>query len=168
MKKDSLFAMYNNCVSDIANAPEVYMLDNFTQHMNTSRLKHSADVSYYSFLVCRALRLDYRAGARAGLLHDLFYYDWRAENHRRGYHAKAHPKAALDNARKLSELSSVEEDAIVNHMWPITMHFPRYRESYVVSFVDKYCACREVICACRDKVKRKVKRGLKKSKQIVR
>lgn len=146
-------ALYNECVGDLADLPDILKLDDFSQHMNTSRLQHSVNVSYYSFLICKALGWDHRAAARAGLLHDFFLYDWRSEKQPEGHHAKAHPKVALNNARKLVGLSSVEEDAIVKHMWPVTMPFPKYKESYVVSFIDKYCACCEILNYCGVKVK---------------
>ena len=32
---------------------------------------------------------------------------------------------------------------IVNHMWPVTIKMPTYKETVVVTFADKYSACRE-------------------------
>jgi len=29
-------------------------------------------------------------------------------------------------------------------MWPVTIRFPRYAESYIITLVDKYCATMEV------------------------
>ena len=41
--------------------------------------------------------LDYVSVARAGMLHDLFLYDWRKrENGRKGLHAFTHPKSAYE------------------------------------------------------------------------
>lgn len=37
----------------------------------------------------------------------------------------------------------MEQDIITAHMWPLTRHFPKYKESYIISFVDKYAACKE-------------------------
>ena len=37
-------------------------------------------------------------------------------------------------------LNDLEKDVIVKHMWPLTIKFPKYKESYIVTFVDKYCA----------------------------
>lgn len=45
--------------------------------MATSRFQHSLNVSYYSFIICRKFGLDAYSAARAGLLHDLYYYDWK-------------------------------------------------------------------------------------------
>ncbi len=108
-------------------------------------MQHSINVAYYSYLVCKVFNFDYKSAARAGLLHDLFLYDWRVEKQPEGHHAYAHPRVALRTAQKIADLNKIEQDAIVKHMWPVTLRLPRYKESLVVSFVDKYCCCLEVI-----------------------
>jgi len=135
---------YNEYIKDLINLDDVKKLDSYVQHAQTSRLQHSVNVSYYSYLICKRLHLNSRSAARAGLLHDLFLYDWHTEKQPEGLHAYAHPKVALRNAKKIADLNSIEEDAIVNHMFPVTITFPRYFESYVVSMVDKCCAVLEV------------------------
>ena len=135
---------FMSCVSDIIDHDKVQKLAEYEQHCHTSRLQHCINVSYYSFLVCKFLGWDYRSAARAGLLHDLYYYDWREKRTPRGNHASWHPKVAKDNARKICELNRIEEDAIVKHMWPLTLRFPRFKESFVVTFADKICALCEV------------------------
>ena len=52
------------------------------------------------------MHLDYRSVARAGLLHDLFYYDWRTTKFDLGTHALIHPRVALRNAEKLTKLNA--------------------------------------------------------------
>ena len=77
------------------------------------------------------------------MLHDFFLYDWhepRKVNSFKELHAFAHPKIALQNSLKNFELNDLEKDIIVKHMWPLTIKFPKYIESYIVTFVDKYCA----------------------------
>ena len=130
-------------VGELLNCEEVKKLDEFSQHFNTSRLQHSINVSYCSYLICKWLNLDFKSAARAGMLHDLFLYDWREERQAEGAHAFAHPIVALRNAKKLIDINSIEADAIANHMWPITAKFPRYKESYVVTMADKICATYE-------------------------
>jgi uncharacterized protein len=49
------------------------------------------------------------------------------------------------NALVVTDLSPVEEDIIFKHMWLATPHFPRYKESYVVTFVDKYIATEDFV-----------------------
>lgn len=137
--------LFYECVKDLFEDSNVQKLDEFYQHLNTSRLQHSINVAYYSFLACKKLGLDYRSAARAGILHDLFLYDWRKEKQPEGAHAFAHPKVALRNARNVTSLNKIEEDAILKHMWPVTIVPPKYLESYIVSFADKYCASAEVL-----------------------
>lgn len=143
LSEDELLAEYNECVRDIIDHEMVNKMDSFVQHCNTSRLQHSINVSYYSFLICYRMGWDYRSAARAGLLHDLFLYDWRTKKGAT-HHASWHPRVALDNASKITELNKIEKDAIRKHMWPCTLTPPRYIESYVITFVDKVCAVCEV------------------------
>ena len=77
LDEDQLLAEYKECVGEILENEQVQKLDRHMQHCNTSRLQHSINVSYYSFLICRRMGWDYRSAARAGLLHDLYFYDWR-------------------------------------------------------------------------------------------
>ena len=44
---------------------------------------------------------------------------------------------------KIMELNKLQTDMILKHMWPLTLKLPRYRESYILTLVDKYCALSE-------------------------
>jgi uncharacterized protein len=132
-------------IEDLLEDQSVMELDKFTHHYCYTRLKHSLDVSYNSFFIAKLLHWDSRSVARAGLLHDLFFYDWRDEEYEGKNHAVEHPKVALENAKKICDLNKVEEDIILKHMWLVTPTPPRYREGYIVTFMDKYCASRELL-----------------------
>jgi uncharacterized protein len=43
------------------------------------------------------------------------------------------------------KITEKEKDIIVKHMWPLTLIPPRYRESFVVTFVDKYLSSAEFL-----------------------
>lgn len=142
---ESLYAIeFSDCVDDLLELEEVQKLEDYYQHCNTSRLQHSLNVAYYSYLMSKILHFDYRSAARAGMLHDLFWYDWRTEKHEQ-LHAFHHPKEALRNARKITTLNKVEEDAIIKHMWPLSNGIPKYKESIIVTLADKYCATVEIL-----------------------
>ena len=96
---------YVNIVGDLIDQPAVQKLGNYIQHHYQSRLQHSIAVSYDSYRIAKKLGLDYKSTARAGLLHDLFYYDWRTTKFDLGTHAFIHPRVALRNAEKLTELN---------------------------------------------------------------
>ncbi|VHD76130.1 2',3'-cyclic-nucleotide 2'-phosphodiesterase [Streptococcus pyogenes] len=66
-------------------------------------------------------------------------------------HAWVHPRIAVRNAKKLTELNKKEEDIILKHMWGATIAFPRYKESYIVTMVDKYWAVKEAVTPLRQK-----------------
>ncbi|HOP28301.1 MAG TPA: hypothetical protein PK293_09725 [Spirochaetota bacterium] len=139
---------YNAIVADILANEEFLKLRNYFHH-NSSIYEHAKIVSYLAYRLCKYLNLDYRSAARGALLHDFFLYDWR--NHdlpdlaKDKYHGIAHPKIALNNALRHFRLNDLEKDIIVKHMWPLTLIPPKYQESYIVTFTDKYVASKEFI-----------------------
>ena len=130
---------------------QVQALENYTQHKCYSRLSHCLDVAYYSFFITKLLRWDSGSAARGALLHDLYHYDRQQDQEQSKGHMRNHPKLALENARKVCDLNKVEENIIRRHMWLVTLTPPRYKEGFVVTFVDKFCALREVIISRRNK-----------------
>ena len=148
---------YVALIEDLLDREEVKKLKNYTQHHFTTRLEHSISVSYLSYRIAKKYGLDTRSTARAGLLHDLFYYDWRTTKFDEGTHAYVHPRMACENAKKITELNPLECDIIIKHMWLATVALPRYKESYIVTFVDKYCAVREVAVPLSGKVNNRLK-----------
>lgn len=115
------------------------------RHHKMNRQQHSFNVSWYAFRLAKLFRLDAAAVARSGLLHDLFYYNFRDAEYTKNEHIYEHPQQALENARQLTDLSPKEEDIILNHMWPMCpQHHTHYKETYLVSMIDKYCCLLEL------------------------
>ncbi|NLX92943.1 MAG: HD domain-containing protein [Clostridiales bacterium] len=136
---------FMDCIADLFNTPEIQGLEKFEQHLLINRLQHITSVSYLSFRICRKLRWDWHTAARGGILHDLFYYDWRENDRSHRPHGYLHPGFALKNARELcGALDRKTENIIIRHMWPLTPIPPRYKEAFIVSLADKYCASREL------------------------
>lgn len=147
-----------NIIEDIINNETVKKMKEYRQHCNTSCYTHCLHVAYYSYIISKKLGLDYKATARAAMLHDLFLYDWRnkfRDPKNYGFHAFVHPKIALRNASKIFELNEKEQDIIVKHMWPATISFPKYKESYIVTLMDKYSATKEIYTYYLTKLKKK-------------
>ncbi len=134
---------YLNSVNDVMISPSIQKLENYDQHMGTSRLSHSISVSYKSYRLARLLGWDAKAVARAGLMHDMFYYNFREAGFTAREHCRIHPQIALNNARRNFAVSNLESDIIRAHMWLATNTRPRYKEAYLVTMVDKYCAVEE-------------------------
>jgi uncharacterized protein len=158
---------YISLVEDILNNEKFLELINYYHH-NSSIMEHVLSVSYLSYLACKKLNLDYVSGARGGLLHDFFLYDWREykKNPLNKNHGLHHPKIALKNSHECFELNEVERDIILKHMWPKSFGWPRYWESLIVSLIDKYCACNEFLvkftCILERIQNKKIKHYLKK------
>lgn len=150
----SKFDMYNeddtkavtffSCISGILDNDEVNSLIDYKHHHFTTRFQHSLNVSYYSYCLCRYFGWDYRSAARAGLMHDLYFFENTSIDENGQKLLKKHPFEALRNSERIFNLNDIEKDAIVNHMWPcVSISRPKFKESLAVSFSDKFCAVME-------------------------
>lgn len=133
---------YMAYVGHLIQHPKVQKLADIPHHIHSNRLEHSIHVSYTSYKLAKKFGWDAKSTARGGLLHDLFYYDWRETKFTKS-HAWIHPRIAVRNARKITDLNAKEEDIIIKHMWGATLAPPCYKESFVVTMVDKYWAVKE-------------------------
>jgi uncharacterized protein len=145
---------YIRCIADIFKNPVFQSMEKFTQHGSTSCRSHCIQVSYLSYNLAKMFGLDYVACARAGLLHDLFLYDWHQHKALTGdrFHGLTHPKTALLNAKDHFELNPKEADIILRHMWPLTVIPPKSVEGFIVSYADKYCSVAEVFLRLRQRI----------------
>lgn len=136
MKKYYEDRQYLTKVNDILENKEFQKMESILHHEG-NRLNHSIRVSYYSYLLAKTLKLDSDKVARAALLHDFFL----EENEGATKKEKArtmlnHPEYALKNSKKYFELSPLEEDIILSHMFPVGKHVPKYFESWMVDIID--------------------------------
>ncbi len=146
MDKRLQLTEFFNIIQDIISNDTIKEMKNYRQHCNTSCYKHCMQVAYFTYICCKKLKLDYVSATRAAMMHDLFLYDWRKKYRNielPGLHAFVHPQIAFKNASKIFELNDIEKDVILKHMWPVTFALPKYKESYIVTTMDKYSACLE-------------------------
>lgn len=138
---------YMSIIEDLIDHPDLLKLNNITHHYYSTRLLYSFFVSYMSYKLAKNLQLDYISTARAALLHD-FFLEEREDIKELGIgsHNAVHPKIALENAKRITKINKLEEDIILKHMFLCTPRggIPRYRESFIVTLIDKYCAIFEV------------------------
>ena len=146
-KKELTRQAYYMLVADILEHADVQALKQFRHHHYTTRFQHSLNVSYYNYLLCRFFHWDAVSAARAGLLHDLYFYETadydRSDSPDQKSHSAHHPEVAMQNAAVRFALNPRERDMIEKHMWPLTHRMPHYKESYAITFVDKYAAMLE-------------------------
>lgn len=139
---------FNNIILDITSNPTVQKMKEFRQHYNTSCYEHCLNVAYISYLIAKKLKLSEKEIARGAMLHDLFLYDWRNSKkdlNLEKYHAFIHPEIALKNATSLFNLTDKEKDIIAKHMWPVTIKLPKYKETFIVTLIDKYSTIYETV-----------------------
>jgi uncharacterized protein len=148
---------FKEIVKDITDNYNVLALKDHVQHQNSSRYAHCEEVAFYTYLICKKLKLDYISAARGAMLHDFYFYNWRNKNveGQKKFHLLRHPRIALNNALDIFELNELEKDIILKHMWPVTIVPPKFMEGIIVTLVDKYCATKEFFKCL--KVKNKLK-----------
>lgn len=146
---------FNDIIEDIITNKEVLRMQEFRQHGNISCYEHSLRVAYYCYFLCKLLRLDYYSAARASVLHDFYLYDWHVKEKYHKWHGFIHGKIAYNNAKCYFVLNDMERDIIVNHMFPLSLGLPRYKETLVITFVDKWCAVNETLLAIYSALKRR-------------
>ena len=133
----------------ILKSGRLYQLASFTQHGTTSTLDHVIAVAYSSlaFAMNAGIKVDEHALVRGALLHDYYLYDWHDhEAAPDNWHGFTHPRHALDNAREdFPDLTSVEEDIILHHMFPLVPIPPHTKEAWIVTTCDKACSTAETL-----------------------
>lgn len=141
---------FNDCTEELLASHEVKRMEQFMQHGQTTCLQHSLSVAYNSYLLCMLLKINFDSKSiiRGALLHDFFLYDWHERSDAHRLHGFTHPRTALNNALTHFELNELECDIILNHMWPLTIRLPKYKETLIVCAVDKYCSVVETFSIC--------------------
>lgn len=113
------------------------------EHHGITRYDHSVKVSYYSYKLAKALKLNYKEAAKGGLLHDYFMSDPNCNFKARFKSTFTHPRVALATASNNFSISEMEADIIKSHMFPVNLTVPKYAESWVVNGVDKFVGFKE-------------------------
>jgi uncharacterized protein len=131
-------------LKDLLKHPSILSMDDYHQHIHTSRLQHAFNVTYYSYRFARLLNLKVRETVRAALMHDLFLYEWRTEQPVEGSHIDVHPQIALETAKTITQVDPLMEDIILSHMWPLGKVKPQSKEAYLVQAMDKLATLIEV------------------------
>ena len=128
---------FYDIINDIYKHDE-FMKLNDCRHHGITRYDHCLRVSYYTYLITKALHLNYKEATRATLLHDFFTDEVLTFNvvHK----ITKHPDIAVKNASKHFELSELQKDIIRTHMWPCTFMPPKYLESWIVDMIDDISA----------------------------
>ncbi|MCK5155237.1 MAG: hypothetical protein KAQ69_02315 [Spirochaetales bacterium] len=150
---------FKSICKEIIEHPEYQKLKKIKHH-DKDIYSHNLKVAWISYLIAEKFQLHSKEMVRGALLHDFFLYNWREKGSKDEFlpHGFTHPFIAKKNAEKaFGRLTPIERDIIMKHMWPLTVIPPRYTESFLVSFIDKLVAGKEV---ANDILYRKKKSGI--------
>lgn len=129
---------FNNIINDILKNEKFIEL-RYEIHHGISRLDHSLNVARITYNLTKFLKSNkYVEVTRAALLHDFFQ-----SNEIKSYSFLNHPLKSLENAENNFELTSLQKNIIASHMFPVARVLPKYKESILVSIVDKIVAIKE-------------------------
>ena len=125
---------FNKIIKDIVTNEEFMKLQNEVHH-STTRFDHSLRVAYEVYTKLKDNNPNYVEVTRAALLHDFFFDDdlSSSQNDR----LNNHPLIALENAKKYFDINELQENIILSHMYPLSYCLPRFKESWIVSLMDK-------------------------------
>lgn len=132
-----------NIVSPILKHPEFKKRKDWKHHEDVSLYEHLLIVSYLSYKICKRKNLNYRDAAIGGLLHDFYYKPWQENVLQKKpffkQHGFIHAKEAKYNAYKYfpKYMNKRVENIIERHMFPLNIIPPKYKEGWIVTYVDK-------------------------------
>ena len=117
----------------------------YSHHKHVSVHEHVRHVAYTALKLAYRfkIKVDEDRLIRAALLHDYYLYDWHADEDWHKFHGFKHPKFACENAHRDFGLCEREKDAILTHMFPLTIKPPKHREGWLITLAEKICAFKE-------------------------
>lgn len=142
MKRDKNYDEWYSIACPIINSKEFQKRKTFRHHGDHTVYDHSIKVSRRAYNIAKSLNCDYESAAIAGLLHDLYSTPWQDDKEKKPFfkmHAFTHAIDALMNARKYypEYLNEKIENAIVRHMFPLTITPPKYFIGFIITIADK-------------------------------
>lgn len=140
MKNELSFETISN---DILNNKEFQKIA-YEQHHGITRMDHTLRVAKYAYKIAKTLKMDYESATRAALLHD-FFYDKEYGDIKGLKKGVVHPELAYINAEREFGVNDIEANAIRSHMFPMNKELPKYKESWLLTIVDKSVAIYECI-----------------------
>lgn len=142
-KLNENYREYYRIVRPIILAREMQKRKEYPHHINESVYAHVLRVSFDCYRIGKVLRLDYKSLAIAGLLHDFYRKPWQYCEEKKPFlqkHAFTHAKEAVLHSKEIFGTEIVTpkvEQIMITHMFPINKRFPRSREAWLLTLVDK-------------------------------
>lgn len=140
---------FDHALESFMGLGRIQEMSHYTQHGGTSTLDHVVGVAWQAFVLSYALRIRVSEQdlIRGAVLHDYYLYDWHdATQAPDRWHGFTHPRHAFRNAEDdFDDLSAIERDIILHHMFPLHPVPPCTKEGWLVCISDKVCAVKEML-----------------------
>lgn len=134
----------DNIIKDILENEEFQKLK-YENHHGITRYEHVYRVTKKTYDICKFFKMKkIKETTRAALLHD-FYLDSQLSEYNSAEKLNKHANKALENSLKYFKLSKLQQDIIKSHMFPCNLTIPKYKESWLVTLVDKNVAAYEML-----------------------
>lgn len=129
-------------INPIITHEEYLKRKNYMHHENLSVYDHSMIVAYKSYKFAKKHNMDIESITIGAILHDFYYKPWQENKEKKKFfemHGFVHAKEALENSKIYfpTHLNPKIEDIILKHMFPLNIALPKYKESWVVTCMDK-------------------------------
>lgn len=133
---------YYKIVKPILESEEFLKRKEYPHHYNESVYDHVLRVSYDCYKIGKKMHLDYKSLAITGLLHDFYEKPWQTDFEKKPLlqrHGFTHAENARINALKFFPelMNKKRESMIKTHMFPLNKCIPKYKESWILTIVDK-------------------------------
>lgn len=130
-------------IKQILSHPSFIKMKTYRHHGDIDCHYHTLRVAEKACTLAVHFKADVVSTIRGALLHDFYLYDWHEGCP--PFHGFRHPFNALREASENFKLNKIERDCIEKHMFPLTPFPPSYKESWIVSFADKFHAAKDYI-----------------------
>ena len=139
----------DSILRDVNSRECVQQMKQYIQHGNVSTFAHCKNVVRMSYAIDQKFRLKSNLDTllKGAMLHDMFLYDWHAdddgEHKMHGFH---HAEKACENAKEFLDTNDEINGVILCHMWPLNLtKVPRSREAWIVCIADKLVSLKETL-----------------------
>lgn len=130
-------------IRDITHSEDYRVMKERRHHVKGSVYDHSVKVAYlcYRHYQRFGTKIALSEFIRGALLHDYYLYDRNDKTASPRFHGFVHPGYALGNAKqRYPDLTRIERDMILRHMFPLTPIPPRTKAGWLICFYDKVAA----------------------------
>lgn len=134
---------FDSCIQDIVTNEQFNKLKTELHH-GITRYDHAYSVAKWTHIIGKIFKMKNNVNTtRAALLHDFYVNDDLTGNG--AQRLGRHPEVALENSLKYYELDNIQKDIIKSHMFPCNLTVPKYKESWLVSMIDKTVGTYEML-----------------------